>query len=100
MPPLTITVKRTGPYIIALEECAGVRIVDHEGNELTPEPNRPIKLCRCGGSATKPFCDGTHKRICFLAAPASEGGATVTNGRSGDGPLDATSSTDAQTRPT
>lgn len=29
-------------------------------------PGGPVALCRCGRSACKPFCDGTHK----LAGPA------------------------------
>jgi len=39
--------------------------------ELTSGTGRVVsrvttaKLCRCGGSATKPFCDGTHARIGF-----------------------------------
>jgi 3-phenylpropionate/trans-cinnamate dioxygenase ferredoxin subunit len=63
MAPVTIKVTRTGPYIVEGE----VQIIDHEGNPIVPK-GTTIKLCRCGGSTTKPFCDGTHSRIGFLAA--------------------------------
>jgi len=44
-----------GPLLVS----GGVRVVDAEGNVLF-EGERAA-LCRCGGSANKPFCDGTHK---------------------------------------
>lgn len=46
-----------------------MRVIDADGNEydLAGEGER-IALCRCGGSTTKPFCDGTHSKIGFQAA--------------------------------
>jgi uncharacterized Fe-S cluster protein YjdI len=43
-----------------------LRIVGDEG-EVIREDTR-LALCRCGGSANKPFCDGTHRRIGFTTA--------------------------------
>ncbi|WP_026551077.1 CDGSH iron-sulfur domain-containing protein [Arthrobacter sp. Br18] len=43
-------------------------LVDPEGAAL-PRRRRTIALCRCGASALKPYCDGTHKLIGFKAAP-------------------------------
>jgi CDGSH-type Zn-finger protein len=29
-------------------------------------------LCRCGASAIKPYCDGTHKMIKFRTEPPAD----------------------------
>ncbi|MEP6863277.1 MAG: ferritin-like domain-containing protein [Deltaproteobacteria bacterium] len=57
--PLAIDPLTDGPYQV-------------RGNlEITSGTGRVVarvqaaKLCRCGGSATKPFCDGTHVKIAF-----------------------------------
>ena len=68
---ITITVRNNGPYLIEGDDMAQVTIVDHEGNRLTPT-GKNIKLCRCGASVTKPFCDGTHSRIGFKAAQEAQ----------------------------
>lgn len=43
-----------------------VELLDAQGNkyDLTGKP--AFSLCRCGASANKPFCDGSHK-ISFQA---------------------------------
>jgi len=66
--PITITVRKTGSLFISAEEAAQVRLVDHDGNEIPmPPEGKPLSLCRCGASSRKPFCDGTHSKIGFLA---------------------------------
>lgn len=48
-----------GPYLVTNAET----LRDHLGRDL---PTRPqLALCRCGASAAKPFCDGSHARIGF-----------------------------------
>jgi CDGSH-type Zn-finger protein len=62
---LEITVRENGPYLIR----GPVRVVDADGNEFVQPTGKPnVALCRCGGSTTKPFCDGTHSRTGFAAA--------------------------------
>jgi CDGSH-type Zn-finger protein len=40
-------------------------MVDQEGKPFGLGGRTAVSLCRCGHSATKPFCDGAHKRLNF-----------------------------------
>lgn len=74
MPEVEIEVKHNGPYRIR----GPVRVIDDDGQayelsgrivegKLHGADTDFIALCRCGGSKSKPFCDGTHKRNGFEA---------------------------------
>jgi CDGSH-type Zn-finger protein len=58
-----ITALDNGPYLVKWP----MKVLDAEGNEFRVE-RTTVALCRCGGSTTKPFCDGTHSKTGFEAA--------------------------------
>jgi CDGSH-type Zn-finger protein len=60
-----IKVRADGPYKVT----GPITLIDADGNRFEiPDDGRPVALCRCGGSKTKPFCDATHSEIGFDAA--------------------------------
>ncbi len=63
-----VVVRPNGPYLVE----GPLTVVDAEGREYKSDRPR-IALCRCGGSANKPFCDGTHQRNGFEAPSAAPG---------------------------
>ncbi|MBO0883069.1 MAG: CDGSH iron-sulfur domain-containing protein [Mycobacterium sp.] len=66
-PVATISPYRDGPLIVR----GPFRIVGPDGVEVECG-RRTVALCRCGRSARKPFCDGSHQRGRFTA-PAGDG---------------------------
>jgi CDGSH-type Zn-finger protein len=72
---VTIKIRDNGPYVVE----GDFSLVDASGNEV---PILKKALCRCGGSTTKPFCDGTHSKIGFQGANAavaeSDSGSSTT----------------------
>jgi len=63
-----IKIANHGPLIVD----GDFELVDAEGNQVEIKKKA---LCRCGNSAIKPFCDGSHSRVGFDGAIASMGDA-------------------------
>lgn len=69
----TIRLTRNGPLYVR----GNFTIVNSMG-EIVAKDTRAA-LCRCGGSANKPFCDNTHKTIGFEAATTPDNPQSVTH---------------------
>lgn len=61
MAPTKITVNSNGSIRIE----GDFEILDPQNQVFGLAGRTVISLCRCGHSANKPFCDGSHKRIGF-----------------------------------
>jgi Iron-binding zinc finger CDGSH type len=58
--PVRLRCYPDGPILVR----GDFELLDRAGNEI-PRTRAVIALCRCGNSAIKPFCDGSHKRTRF-----------------------------------
>ncbi|WP_375474687.1 CDGSH iron-sulfur domain-containing protein [uncultured Jatrophihabitans sp.] len=63
----TVTVYPDGPLIVR----GDVEIRTVEGRTVE-RSGSPIALCRCGRSAVKPYCDGSHQNARLAATRATE----------------------------
>ncbi|HEX2493361.1 MAG TPA: ferritin-like domain-containing protein [Steroidobacter sp.] len=59
--PLEIAPQRNGPLAVT----GNIEIVSGTGRTIMTA--RQARFCRCGHSANKPFCDGSHARVGFVA---------------------------------
>jgi CDGSH-type Zn-finger protein len=59
-----------GPLIVR-----GSFLIQDQGGATIPAGRKVVALCRCGRSARKPFCDGSHARTGFRATSGREGSA-------------------------
>lgn len=61
MSEVTIRVRKNGPLLVE----GGSALVDADGKAFGLGGRTSFALCRCGHSASKPFCDGSHARQGF-----------------------------------
>jgi Iron-binding zinc finger CDGSH type len=66
-PSAVITPYPDGPLIVR----GDFELCELDGTPI-PRSGRVVALCRCGRSAVKPFCDGSHKRAARPRSPLDD----------------------------
>jgi CDGSH-type Zn-finger protein len=61
MNDVKVTVRSNGPLRLEGE----IALLDADGRPFGLAGRTVVSLCRCGQSANKPFCDGTHAKVGF-----------------------------------
>ncbi|MBP7675787.1 MAG: (4Fe-4S)-binding protein [Thermoanaerobaculia bacterium] len=64
----TITASRNGPLLVD----GAFEPLDEDGARIAAAGR--VALCRCGGAANQPFCDGSHRRVGFESKRRAEPG--------------------------
>ena len=82
--PTTITACPDGPLIVR----GPIELVDEHGDPIERR-RRTVALCRCGASAIRPFCDGSHRIVGFRTEPPARTPAVVVADPPADEELDA-----------
>ena len=54
-----VQVMANGPLLVH----GTINVIDKDGNESVKE--KTTAFCRCGGAASKPYCDGAHRKNGF-----------------------------------
>lgn len=91
---VTVTVTKNGPYVVAGEVPLFEQVIlanregesEHWGETPMPSAGEKFALCRCGHSGTKPFCDGTHKKIGFDGTETASRQDYLSEAQKFDGP--------------
>lgn len=96
-PGAVITPYPDGPLIVR-----GRFVITGPDGQPVPAGRKTVALCRCGKSANKPFCDGSHTRTGFRApghalasAPPAAGAAKAQKAAEAQKPAQAAEAAEA-----
>ncbi len=100
--PVQVTVSINGPYLVVgdIPLATQTVVADDDGGSEDWKEGPPIDhpasyaLCRCGMSQSKPFCDGSHKKVGFDGTETASRQAYLDQAQTLEGPTHAL--TDAQ----